>query len=207
MRMRVVSWNLNARSRRIGSQLDLLFEHTAGVPAVLALQEVSVEHNRVLADRFTSETYVSSLQLRPPRQYDGKNRKLGCALVARGGLTLTDPRMVPDLPLPERTLVAQVAMGSASFLAGSFHALTGSGFKHAKPIMFQGITRYLKEQTGPVVFGIDRNAPKQDRFPASESQWWWPGKNEEPLLFGPQAPQPCRDAFITYLNEHPDEVS
>jgi endonuclease/exonuclease/phosphatase family metal-dependent hydrolase len=209
MRLRVVSWNLKATALgdRPAAQVALLSQLGEAEATVFALQEVSPEHHAALTTAFPASSYAGSLDLRPPRRYEGGNRKLGCAIAVSSDLSLGERLLVPDTPLPERTLVAKVHAGGTAFQAGSFHAITGVGYKKAKPLMFQAMTRFLEDRSLPTVFGIDRNAPKVDRWPLSASQWWWPRLNEEPLLFGDEAPHDCRDAFLTYLATHPEALA
>lgn len=208
MRMRVISWNLNAigAGARVAHQVELLAELSRDINTLIALQEVSPKHHEALSRFFPAASYACSFDLRPPRRYDGRNRAMGCAVAATGDLHLGSRQLVPETPLPERALVANVHLGNTQLLAGSFHAITGVGYKKAKPIMFQAIARFLEDCGLPIVFGIDRNAPKHDRWPLSASEWWWPGRNEEPLLFGEHAPHNCRDVFLDYLGSHPDEL-
>lgn len=188
-------------------QLGLLESKIDERPAVVALQEISEQHHAGLRARFPSDRYACTLDLRPPRRYDGLNRKLGCGLLAFGDAQMHAAALVPDTPLPERALAASVRLDGAQFLAGSFHAVTGVGYKQTKPIMFQALTRFLEERSDDVIFGIDRNAPKVDRFPLSEAEWWWPRPNEEPLLFGQDAPHSCRDVFHRWLKSRPHELA
>ena len=53
---------------------------------------------------------------------------------------------------------------------------------------------------------MDRNATKVDRAVLEDSEWWWPGQNEEPLMFGHSAAHPCADVVRTYLSARPDEL-
>lgn len=209
MRLRVVSWNLKATAlgNRPAGQVELLSQLGEAEATVFALQEVSPEHHAALATAFPASGYACSLDLRSPRRYEGGNRRMGCAIAVTNGLSLGERLLIPDTPLPERTLVAEVRARDTAFLAGSFHAITGVGYKKSKPLMFQAITRFLEDRRLPTVFGIDRNAPKIDRWPLSASEWWWPRPNEEPLLFGAKAPHDCRDAFLAHLAMKPEMLA
>lgn len=207
MRLRFITWNVDGKARseaKIASKLDLLRRTVDGADLVVAaLQEVGDEHFDALLRSRDFDFALTSLLLRPPRDYDGGNRRLGCALAVRGPLMPRETLLVPDCPLPERSLAVRLALGPRELWACSFHALTGSGFGHAKPVMFRALTRWLEARWLPCVFGIDRNTPKVDHPELSKCEWWWPGEEQEPLMFGEAAPHECEDALRKHLAAHP----
>lgn len=204
MELRFATWNLHGGDRR---QLELLDHHLANhESAIVALQEVSPGFVSELAAWNAIAWMRCSFELRSPAKYDGKNRKLATVVAAKGPLSPQAVELVPETLLPERTLAVTVASPAGVFTACSFHALAGASFKAGKVLMFRALVRWLEEQRGPVVFGMDRNAPDVDHPDEDAIEWRWKGPTREPLLFGPHAPHACRDVYRTWLAAHPAQL-
>ena len=59
---------------------------------------------------------------------------------------------------------------------------------------------WLQQRPGPVIVGIDRNAPKWERHDLADDQWW---NDSEPLLYGTQRVHDLHDTYRTVLEESP----
>jgi hypothetical protein len=65
------------------------------------------------------------------------------------------------------------------------------------------IARWLKEQEGVVIFGIDANCPEADRPDIRENEWWL---EDEPLLLGPDPLHDLKESYRIFLESNPDEM-
>jgi len=202
MELRFITWNLKGGDPR---QLELL-EALVTDKCVVALQEVSPSFVEPLHRWEHLDWMRCAFELRPPRKYDGKNRELATVVGATGGMHPIGMELVPDTLLPERTLAVTVQSPAGPFVACSFHALAGTSFRTGKILMFRALTRWLEAQTLPVVFGVDRNAPKTDHPDDSQIEWYWPGDTREPLIFGTGAPHGCKDAYRQLLAANPAQL-
>lgn len=66
------------------------------------------------------------------------------------------------------------------------------------------VIRYAAElaaRSGPVVVGIDRNAPKWERLVLADDEWW---NDDEPVLYGPDRAHDLRDIFREQVERDPD---
>lgn len=166
------SWNVNARSGTIlPLHLDL-FRRT-GLDLV-ALQEVTEPYYRALAQEPSEERVAYSLALEPPEPDAPRNRRLGCAIVSLNpDLAISSAHLINTTVCPERALVASVSLLANEITVGSFHAPNGSNWGKNKALWFNDVTHWVNAQTGPTVFGIDANTPKNADLPDEDPRKWW----------------------------------
>lgn len=199
MRFRFATWNVNAFRRLAG--------HTALISKVacdlLALQEVTTESLKTLAESKLFDWSACSLTLRPPQAGEGRGRSLGCALFGRAPFSLQSFALLDDVALPERTLIASLETPVGSLTACSFHAPPGVNWGDVKPQTFVRIARWLAGQQERVILGMDANTPALDHPDSDKMEWYWGGEEQ---LLGPNAPHKLRDVLRTYLAAHPDEM-
>jgi endonuclease/exonuclease/phosphatase family metal-dependent hydrolase len=200
MKIRFASWNVNNR-KLIAPHLEIF---RAVRPDVMALQECSAAFHDALAANDVFACGASSLELRPPRQVEGRSRRLGCSLFAARPLQITACSLVPRLAFPERTLVATVRSRGAILTVCSFHAPPGASWGSIKPRTLRTIARWLVAQPAPLVFGIDANCPKTDHPDIQKNEWWW---DDEPLLLGESPLHKLRDVFRVHLANNPTELA
>lgn len=172
MRLRVVSWNLDARPMgRLDAKMDLLREVA---PDLALLQEVrrplyktllphALAHERMFErPRIFSWGALSTDLSDPP----GSDRRLGCAVLGAGTSALLRARLLDAGHFPigghqaevwrHRTLAARVAVaGGTMFTVASFHARPSVGHGSA---FFDGVAAWLAAVDGPVVYGMDAGA-------------------------------------------------
>jgi endonuclease/exonuclease/phosphatase family metal-dependent hydrolase len=200
MRFTFASWNVNNR-RFKADHADLISRVECDV---LALQEANVAFHLQLASLPLFQWSVSSLMLRPPGLSEGRARRLGCSLFGRSPFRLVAADLLAHLAFPERALVAVAGTDAGAVTLGSFHTPPGANWGKIKPDTLASIAKWLTEQNGRVVFGIDANAPKTDHPNPLDNEWWW---DEEPVLLGPLPSHHLRDAFRVFLDDRPEVMS
>lgn len=200
MRFRFISWNVNNRTLTDRHQ-DRLRELS---PDVLALQEASARFHAALTAANLFGWSMSSLTLRPHQDGEGRSRRLGCSLFGREPFRLADSSLVPGLAFPERALVVRLVAEGHRLTACSFHTPPGASWGEVKPQTLKAIAGWLSSQPGPLVFGIDANAPKTDHPDISRNEWWW---DDEPLLLGPRPLHGLKDALRLYFDAHPEALA
>lgn len=166
------TWNVNARTGAIlPLHLDL-FTRT-GVD-LLALQEVTEPYYRAIAQELGDERVAYSLAIEPPEPGAPRNRRLGCAIASLNpNFAIGDAYLVRTTVCPERALVARVTHSGNELTVGSFHSPNGSTWGRNKALWFSDVTRWVNSQTGPVIFGIDANTPKNANLPDDDPRKWW----------------------------------
>lgn len=229
MRFRVVSWNLDSRPT---GQLDAKVELLRRVrPDLLLLQELSrpvyrtliphkLAHERIHERSRLFSWGALSTDLSDPK---GSDRRLGCAVLGAPTTTLLDAQLLDDAPFgvngPEllgflrRTVAARMGIhGGRKLTACSFHARRAVSRRvgHLAPAFHVGIASWLADQPGPILFGMDANAPAVDHPDFCRSSFRWPtppegGPGEDQLL-GPHAGHGLGDVLRRHLDRHPDEL-
>jgi endonuclease/exonuclease/phosphatase family metal-dependent hydrolase len=195
----VISWNVDGWHTIRDAQVALI-DRTCTDLALL--QEVTPESAEVLRD--AGWEIVTALELLPVDHVEraGRRPRFSCAVAVRGGLRITDAKVLIDAPSPVRTLVARTEGPSGSFTAMSAALPPGSMWgRAAKQGQARVIGAFLAGIDGPVVVGMDRNGPKHERFDPTDTEWW---AEDEPALFVEDAPHGLRDVLLTFHSEHPE---
>lgn len=131
----------------------------------------------------------------------GTGPRYACAILARGTARLEDFRVLRDVPSPERAAVATVTIGGRHAQVCSWAAPPGVTWGRAgKGRQVERFAAFLRDRPGPMLVGIDRNAPKWERQQLADDEWW---NTREPLLYGPDRVHDLRDAYRDYLEAHP----
>lgn len=192
MLISVVDWNVNGFVRR--SQPNLLAELEWDVPC---LQEVT----RQTWDAFRSLGADGDVAFEHLAPLAGDGPRYACAIVTRGAVRLESFGLLRDMPSPERAAVAEVSVDGHRIWIGSWAAPPGVSWgKGAKERQVQRFAAWLRDRPGPVVIGIDRNAPKWERHDLSADEWW---NGSEPLLYGPDRVHDLRDTYRDHLDANP----
>lgn len=106
-----------------------------------------------------------------------------------------------DIPSPERAAVAEVELHGSRFRVGSWAAPPGVSWgNNGKGRQVTRFAAWLQRRPGPVIVGIDRNAPKMEAHDLHDDQWWNPS---EPLLYGPERVHDLRDVYRDHLDQTP----
>ena len=139
MKLRFASWNVNNRNLT-PHHVKILRELR---PDIAALQEVSPSLHEALATEDLFAWAAFSLTLRPPRDDEGRSRRLGCSVFGTQRFPLLTYSLVPRLPFRERTLVAAVGARGAGLTVCSFHTPPGASWGEVKPRTLKAIARWL----------------------------------------------------------------
>src|SRR5262249_24759277 len=145
--MRFATWNImKAGANHTLRRMDLLRELAWDI---IALQEVTPAAWTVLVDAHIAESCYYTLQafdITPTGQ-----QPHGVALLARTGLQLANPELIPNLLKPERGIAAQVAGLARSLTVTSWHAPNAAGEGVAVKMRgYRGMTDWLNGKTGPL---------------------------------------------------------
>lgn len=210
MPVRVVSWNL---SWRTGATADRQGAFLASLrPEVVLLQEVNAASIGRLAEAAGLNWVRSSLELREPMPEDKVGRRRGCAIGGRGEAP-SSVRLLTDVPLPERLLIARVMVGAQEVALASYHAPPGVSWFEKKPQQAVLFARWLEARTGPVLFGADANTPEVDHpdFALTRTHWHTgdrhlDGAPGDDLLVGPDKIHGLDDALRRWFDRHPDQL-
>lgn len=193
MRLRVLGWNVNGFSR--GRQPELLGSLEWDVAC---LQEVT--RNTWKAFQALGDQGDVAFEYLPPLA--GPGPRYACAVLVRSPARLDDFTLLRDVPSPERAAVAMVSINGLRVWVGSWAAPPGVSWgKAGKSRQVERFAAWLRDRPGPVVVGIDRNAPKWDRHDLSEDEWW---NDKEPLLYGPDRVHDLRDVYRDHLAANPE---
>ncbi|MFZ1398279.1 MAG: endonuclease/exonuclease/phosphatase family protein [Candidatus Promineifilaceae bacterium] len=200
--VRIASWNLRysavAHTRRRIAYLQTLDWD------VLSLQEVSRKAWEELKQSGLMESGCYTLEefgLTP-----GGYRPHGAAILARHGLTLHDPRLVPDLPKPERALSVQVAGLAIPLEVISWHAPNAAGEGPETKIQaYRAVTSWLTGKETATVLCFDGNSWNASvqlnrEAPTDTAHPYY----EEGLFFSSSAPHPLEDTLLTYYRNNPE---
>lgn len=131
----------------------------------------------------------------------GKGPRYTCAILVRGSARLENFGVLRDVPSPERAAVASVRIAGRHAWVCSWAAPPGVTWGRAgKGRQVARFAAFLRDRTGPVLVGIDRNAPKWERQQLADDAWW---NEREPLLYGPDRVHDLRDVYRDHLEANP----
>jgi len=211
--LRVVSWNV---AYRVGTAAVLQGEWLAALhpaPDIVLLQEVnpnSVDHLCRMAELTWCRLAVD---LRVAEADDRPVRRRGVAVAGRGPQP-TQAFLLEGLPLPERTLIAQLRLAGLDLQVATYHAPPGVSWFEKKPAQAVGFARWLADTKGPVIFGADANTPLVDAIDFADSRTHWHTGNRrlhgafgDDFLVGPGKIHDLDDALRRWLADHPAEVA
>jgi hypothetical protein len=167
---------------------------------LVALQEVTMNaYNNIVASGIFAWS-AFSLDLRPPQVGEKRGRHLGCAVLGQKPFQLRKYYLLENAPLPERALIVEVDFADDPFTICCFHAPPGVNWKDLKPKSLVTLANWLSSRQGPILVGLDANAPKTDHPDIYQNEWWW---KDEPLLLGAQSHHHLHDVLRVWLAAHP----
>ena len=209
--MRVVSWNLMFRGAAWAVRQGELLRELS--PDLMLLQEVNLGSAGALRQAAGADWFICAADLRTRAAGDRPVRSRGVAIGGRG----PDPRrtwLPVDVPLPERTLLAEVTVEGTALTAVSYHAPPGVNWGIAKARQAVAIARWLSARPGPILLGADANTPLTDALNFTDTRTHWHSGNRclhgEPgddLLFGPGKIHALEDRLRRWLADHPAEAA
>ena len=160
-------------------------------PDLMLLQEVNLSAVEAFRQAARADWLICAADLRIRAADDRPVRSRGVAIGGRGPA----PRrtwLPADVPVPERTLLAEVTVDGTGLTAVSYHAPPGVNWGIAKARQAVAVARWLAAQPGPVLVGADANTPLVDavNFAGTRTHWHTGNRclNGEPgddLMFGP----------------------
>ena len=196
MRVKVVDWNVNGFATT--GQPDLLGSLDWDIACLQEVTEDSWPLFRAAADH--GDMAFNHL---PPLA--GSGPRFACAILTRGHASINDFMLLPDMPSPERAATARVTLGTRQIWVGSWASPPGVSWgKAGKGRQVRRFAAWLRDRDAPVVFGMDRNAPKWEHHDLADDEWW---NDREPLMFGPNRVHDLRDTFRDYLANNPDAAA
>lgn len=189
----VLTWNVNGFSLRDQPRLLASMEWD-----LACLQEMTRESWTAFQacgdDGAVAFDHLPTLASSGPRY--------ACAVLVRSPARLVDFSIVPDVPSPERAAVAVVETDGKQLQLCAWAAPPGVSWGDAgKGRQVDRFASWLRDRPGPVVVGIDRNAPQWERHDLAEDEWW---NRWEPLLYGPDRVHDLRDVYRDHLANNPD---
>lgn len=192
MTFTVVDWNVNGFSLR--GQVEMLASLEWDVACLQEVTRDSWPAYRAVGDH--GEVAFAHL---PPLASAGP--RYGCAVLVRAPARLQDFEVMHDVPSPERAAVARLEVNGRSLWACSWAAPPGVSWGDAgKGRQVDRFAAWLRDRPGPVIVGIDRNAPKWERHDLTHDEWW---NKWEPLLYGVERVHDLRDVYRDHLAARP----
>jgi hypothetical protein len=208
MRVRVASWNVAYRVRAAQTQGAWLAS-LRPCPSLVLLQEVNPHSIEVLCAAAGLTWSRLAVDLRAPEAGDRPVRRRGVAIAGRSPEP-SEVMILPDLPLPERTLMCRLPLVGTDAFVASYHAPPGVSWREKKPQQAVGFARWLATIQGPVLFGADANTPVVDAIDFAMSRTHWHtgsrklhGAPGDDVLVGPAKLHNLDDALRRWLSDHP----
>lgn len=199
MDITVVNWNVNGWHTITNEQVALLERLDWDV---LTLQELTPRsYDRLVEAGLGDGQTALDLLSDKKGELRGEPLRFSAALFVRAPLTLAGVHVLDDAPSKSRTLVAAVEGGKQTFTAASLAMPPGVTWHEGKTEQGDRVAAWLAARGNPVVVGMDRNGPKFE--PLDGETEWWPRDSME--LFGSDASHDLRDAYLAWLDQHPEE--
>lgn len=179
---------------------------------LLLLQEVTPKAFDAFRECFDDGVHSIGPALYP----SGPPARNGVAVLWSSRLAGRGARVLPHLVAPHRFLICDLAFTERRgyIQACAYHALNGEqGEDHFdKPRMTYQVARWLEDQPGPVIVGMDANSPDVDHpdFAQTRCHFDWLGpRHLERALLGPEAKHRLRDVYRSLVESRPtllDEI-
>lgn len=185
----VVDWNVNGFVRK--AQADLLSDMDWDFACLQEVTRESWQEFRQLGH----QGGVAFDHL--PALADTGPKYASAVLVRTKVANLEGFSVLRDVPSPERAAVATVTLNDRQISVCSWAAPPGVMWGDAgKGRQVNRFAAWLRDRPGPVVVGIDRNAPKWERHDLAQDEWW---NKWEPLLYGVDRVHDLRDVYRDHL--------
>lgn len=213
--LRIVSWNIQGGTGQLAPRANLLhhLDEIHGPWDVLCVQELPprrvTEFEKELGrgHPMTGRAFVWPHE--PGRDF---RTRTAAAIFVRAPWTIDAATPLNGAPSPKRALVAELSTTGGRRLSVASAALPpagwaqgdppGEGWGPAKAEQARLLAAWIQEQRrhGPVLVGIDANAPRHDPPEWAQVTWWW---DDEALLLGEGA---RLDLFRLWVLAHPEDL-
>jgi len=210
---RVINWNLSC-SGKIETKLNYLesFIRDLNTNWIICLEELTEHSARTARNRDSFKQLYYSLDLRKPGNFDGENRKLGCAIAISKGLNVKSFALIDRAPFPERTLEAEIidVRNNLAINALVFHSLTGVGYKKAKSAQFSALLERLSIVKDEMfILCGDFNEPKVDAVNPKDNEYFNQAGDKgiyAKQLFEPKGTHSLNDAYRLYTKNNKPSI-
>lgn len=224
--LRVLSWNIDARGPGLDERIGSLEDFGADV---VLLQEVP---RRVAAQLRESGGFswaeMAVLHSEPKK---GPSSRISTAILGTRRVRLHEAGQIPPEAFIDagvraglseaevrgrtgwlhRNLYVDVEIDGDLLRLCSLHARPATGqtrpgrppLGYARQLFHRVCADWIAAHDGPMVFGVDANAPFVDH---PDPQQWQPAMAGDATLIGPRPTHHLTDALYRWLDHHPDEL-
>ena len=167
--MKVISWNLNARSseQTLNDQCNYL---KLGNYDFITLQEVTLKSEIFIKEFFKDLNCISSFDLASDHNILIKKRKYGQLIISPHKLQSIDTKKI-EIPFPERVLGVKVVENYKNIEIYTTHVPPGSSNGIIKVQHYEGLFKFLKSNKSKKILSGDFNSPKEERGSGEIITW------------------------------------
>lgn len=156
----VVSWNVAGRVRSVPAQAAALAEQPADLIALQEVRVSSIAAWRTALLELGFKHVITTLDAHDLRVRLDPDRRLGVLLAARQRL---DPQPRPEVPWPERLLLARVKLGGATVELCNLHSPISSKPNQVKVRTLEAVAEFLAAPSDiPRILVGDLNTPQYE---------------------------------------------
>jgi endonuclease/exonuclease/phosphatase family metal-dependent hydrolase len=157
----VLSWNVQGRVRTVSAQAAALAEQPADVVALQEVRVTSMEAWRHELGALGYQHVRTTLDEHDPLVRLPPDRRLGVLVATRAGEV--EPLPSPEVPWPERLLVARVEIDGEPAELCNLHSPISSKADEVKVRTLEAVTAYLAEPSDlPRILVGDLNTPQYE---------------------------------------------
>ena len=167
--MKIVSWNLNARTKRstLKGQCDFL---KSGDFDLITLQEVTINSQDFIKEYFKGQFIVSSFDLAHDLDILKGRRKYGEIIISKHKFKPLDPLRI-SIPFPERVLSIKLLERYEGLEVLTTHIPPGSSNGIIKVEHFEGLSNYMRSSSSAKILTGDFNSPKSELATGEVITW------------------------------------
>ena len=158
--MKIVSWNVNSRSKDETLQDQCAFLSSLDCD-VICLQEITTKSQVFFKEFFQDRHIISSFDLSKDLDLLTRKRKYGEIIVSNYPFTPLDPYRI-NIPFPERVLSVKLLDGYKDLEIYTTHVPPGSSNGVIKVEHFEGLFEYLQSNQAQKILTGDFNSPKAE---------------------------------------------
>ena len=157
----VLSWNVAGRVRSVPQQATALADQEADLVALQEVRVTSIGAWRTALGALGFEHVLTTLDTHDPLVRLAPDRRLGVLLASRGAAI--EPLPGPDVPWPERVLVARTNVAGKTADICNLHSPISSKPDRVKVRTLEAVAAYLAEASDtPRILAGDLNTPQYE---------------------------------------------